>query len=205
MRVILFNGGIECGKDTIARLLADELRSHHQDVVITGFKAALFDAVRDEFELSPAEWAEFMDRYNDRATKEQKWERLYSDRKIYSPRGAMIHVSEDIYKPRYGNEAFGLMLVDHLFEIISEKNVDYFICPDSGFIDELKPLCEKFDVLFFSLRGRGTFEGDSRRLLHKQECLDAGVAQYQIVNLVDGHPVKGMVDVMLGIRKFING
>lgn len=202
MKVILFNGGIECGKDTIGRLLADELKSHHQDVVITGFKAALFEAVKDEFELSESEWAEFMARYNDRATKEQKWDRLYSHCKIYSPRGAMIHVSEDIYKPRYGNSAFGLMLVDHLKETVSRVNVDYFICPDSGFIEELKPVCDNFDVLFFSLRGRGTFEGDSRRLLHEQECLDAGVAMYRIVNLVDGKPVRGMLDVLEGVQEF---
>lgn len=202
MKVIIFNGGIECGKDTIGKLLADELRASHQDVLITGFKAALFEAVQEVFALSPAEWVHFMLLYDDRATKEQVWNRLGADGRYFSPRGAMIYVSEEVYKPIYGKKAFGVKLQAGLNNKLAAQHYDYAICPDGGFIEELAPVCEDFEVLFFSLRGRGTFEGDSRRELEEDECLAAGVAQYSVINLVDGRPIKAMLEVLQEIQRF---
>lgn len=84
----------------------------------------------------------------------------------YSKREALIHVSENVIKPFFGQDAFGQMAANAL----PEEGVVFF--SDSGFAEELRPIIEKVgeeNVLVVRLYREGcTFEGDSRDYLQPE-------------------------------------
>jgi hypothetical protein len=97
--------------------------------------------------------------YNDRVLKETPLPEFEG----LSIRQAMIKVSEDVIKPKYGKEYFGTAASRELVE----GGINVF--SDSGFIEELNPLIRKVgveNILLLQIRREGfTFEGDSRNYL----------------------------------------
>lgn len=85
----------------------------------------------------------------------------------YSSREALIHVSENLVKPEKGKDYYGKKLVEKI-ENSSER---FYFVPDSGFLDEATMVADKgYNVYIVHLERSGaTFEGDSRKLLNKDD------------------------------------
>ena len=85
----------------------------------------------------------------------------------YSSRGALIHVSENLVKPQKGKDYYGKKLV----EKIEDSSERFYFVPDSGFKEESAMVADKgYNVYIVHLERSGaTFEGDSRKLLNKDD------------------------------------
>lgn len=85
----------------------------------------------------------------------------------YSSRQALIHVSENIVKPQKGKDYYGKKLAEKI-ENSSER---FYFVSDSGFPNEATMVADKgYNVYIVHLERSGaTFEGDSRKLLNKDD------------------------------------
>jgi hypothetical protein len=96
-----------------------------------------------------------------------------------SPRQAYIALSERLFKPVFGEEFFGEVLVRNIQGVIDDKTEPYLdvaIVTDSGFASEAKPLIRHFgvnNVGLIRLSRTGTsFKGDSRGSIFLPELRD---------------------------------
>tara|TARA_B110000971_G_scaffold221968_1_gene272026 strand:- start:6792 stop:7418 length:627 start_codon:yes stop_codon:yes gene_type:complete len=146
--IILFNGPPGSGKDISADYFKGKGFKH------LSFKYRLYEETIKYFNVDK-EW--FMERYEDRSLKEVPTVWLGN----MSCREAMIYVSEEKIKPRYGLDYFGKQVAAEI-----DVNIDYCIS-DGGFIDELLPVVEKVGYENFRLvqltREGHDFSTDSRR------------------------------------------
>ena len=98
-----------------------------------------------------------MDGYNNRARKEKR-EFALND---MSRREAMIHVSENIIKPKKGLDYFGRSVADEIFED------NHYALADGGFVEELEPIVKKVgreNVIIVQLTREGCdYSTDSRK------------------------------------------
>lgn len=174
-KIILLNGAIGCGKDTIADLCLHELGT-----TTLSFKTPMFDIARAI--LGAIDYNEFIKAYNDRATKEKSMKILNGR----SPRQFLIWISEDVIKPEFGNAYFGERLARTA--MYSEMTV----VSDCGFWSEVKPLidCDKLDVHLIRLHRKGcSFAGDSRSHIYLPDDYKLKANEY------DHHLITGMPDV----------
>lgn len=154
--IFLFNGPPGSGKDAGCSFLLDvcEHRS---------FKHILFDLTAQYYDVS-LDW--FMEGYDVREIKERPEDRL----KGKSRRQALIHVSEDIIKPKHGASYFGIMLANSM-----NADTDYCIS-DSGFVEELTPLINTFGAenlhIIQLFREGCTFSNDSREYMNGKLVAD---------------------------------
>lgn len=156
-RVILLNAPMGTGKDYLADRIQLAL-----DCQKLQFKDSIFNICKAMTGLTDIE---FLSIYSDRTKKETPQPEFYG----MSPREFMIWISEDVCKPRFGKEFFGT---------VSAKNVDAesgVVFSDSGFPDEVVPLCERFGadnvyVVRFTRNGAKFKSNDSRDYLDPQDC-----------------------------------
>lgn len=152
MPIVIFNGPPGCGKDA-ACLFYQGLGYKH-----LSFKEELFKETIRFFGVS-RDW--FMQDYDNRAVKELPVSELQIAGKKLSRRDAMIYVSEQYIKPKYGKEYFGKQLVKKMNE------TDLFCVSDGGFQEELSPIINKFgaeSIVIVQLTREGcNFSSDSRR------------------------------------------
>lgn len=153
--IILFNGPPGSGKDAAADYFKDRGFKH------LSFKYQLYQETIKYFGVD-TKW--FMDGYKDREEKERKSAFLNH----MSRREAMIHVSEDIIKPKHGLDYFGKQVANEI-----DLSKDYCIS-DGGFIDELLPVINKVGsdnfVLVQLTREGHDYSSDSRRYLEGKLC-----------------------------------
>lgn len=146
--IILFNGPPKAGKDLAADFFKERGFKH------LSFKYKLYEETIKYFNVQ-REW--FMERYNDRSLKEVPTYHLGN----MSCREAMIYVSEEKIKPRYGLDYFGKQVAE---EINLKEN---YCISDGGFIDELIPVINKVGQENFILvqltRDGCDYSADSRR------------------------------------------
>ena len=150
-KIVLLNGPPGCGKDT----LADYLELLDEDVNRCSFKDPLYSLVAAQHGM---EVKQFIKLATQRETKESSMTALW----FKTPRGAMIHMSEEVIKPVFGSDIFGKLATKSIVPGCTN------VFSDSGFIDEAKPLFEVVpwaEVLLVRIHKRGTFEGDSRSYL----------------------------------------
>ena len=106
MDIIVLNAPPSSGKDHIADLLLEAIpNSHHREV-----KEMLFSVAIKAAGVTPQLWNALYDRHY----KEDPCPFLMIDGKHVSPREWMIHCSENLIKPIFGEDAFGKAAVASL-------------------------------------------------------------------------------------------
>lgn len=158
--VILLNGPPGCGKDTISNGLwgaSDIVGKQFKQMEV---KYELFVQVIKYFSLDAHDQKEFYARYDNRAFKEEPWHILEN----MSPREAMIHVSERVCKPRYGNNYFGKAAASRLLSHWRE-GAKLAVFSDGGFREEVQELAKVANLFVVRLHGRGDWGNDSRSYL----------------------------------------
>lgn len=147
--IVIFNGPPASGKDEAASLYKETYGFGN-----LSFKYQLFKETIKHFEVDER-W--FMEGYNDRTQKEKKEFALEG----MSRREAMIHVSEDIIKPKKGLDYFGRSVADEI-----EEGNNYALA-DGGFVEELEPIIEKVgteNIVIVQLTREGCdYSSDSRK------------------------------------------
>lgn len=183
--IVIFNAPIGAGKD----VSADYLHEYFQSGQRLSFKEALYEDTAEYFDLDVSD---LIDYHSDRSLKEIPNEMFPKHKKhslkqyffallfvigavfnirylmslgYYSSREALIHVSEDVMKPKYGQDYYGRKFLEKV-EHSSER---YSFASDGGFFRELTPLLDNgYNVHVVKLERSGaTFEGDSRTLLNE--------------------------------------
>ena len=161
---IILNGPPGSGKDTIAQLLVQETAfGKAERFQQFEFKHELYRCTAEYFQV---ELDDFITQATDGNWKEKIWPPLshYSNKgnliRTFTPREALIHVSEDIIKPSHGADYFGQAAVRSVLAAQAANAV----FSDGGFKEEIRPLIESCDRVFiFHLCREGfTFDGDSR-------------------------------------------
>lgn len=159
---VILNGPPGCGKDTIANLIVERCNSLNQ-VIKHQFKDALYEHTAKHYQVDLDKFIHFA---SDRELKDSvSLAGLHGK----TPRQALIHVSEDICKPRYGNGYFGSVEANRIRELKGRvRGPVNVIYPDGGFGDEVLAIESEFDcVLIVRLHRDGyDFTGDSRNYLN---------------------------------------
>lgn len=188
--IVIFNAPIGAGKD----VSADYMHSYFQSGQRLSFKEALYEDTAEYFNIDVTDLVEY---HSDRELKEQASEMFPKYKKhslkqyffallfiigavfnirylmslgYYSSREALIHVSEDVMKPKYGQDYYGLKVLDK----VSNSSERYSFAADGGFAFEILPLLDVgYQVVVTQLERSGaTFEGDSRTLLNEDDFKD---------------------------------
>lgn len=204
-KVILFNGAPNSGKDASASILKEIFGFG----AIHAFKDELYKATAKHYDV---DLDQFVTMARDRILKEAKTRilvdnkgktllarivsfvmNLFSNQGI-SPRQALIHVSENLIKPVHGNDFFGKQLAN----TINLSKEEYFFIPDSGFIDELRPLVEAgHEVYVVRIHRDGcTFQNDSRSYMTDELLSEFGLKG---IDLYNNGTLEDLKDGLLGI------
>ena len=150
--IIILNGPPGVGKDTIANLIAEKTPFFEH----MRFKIPLYADTARYFSINIPT---FIDWAEDRNAKEAPV--IQTATGLISPREALIHVSEDLVKPAFGNDHYGLLAAKKILLSKSKSNV---IFSDGGFVEELLPianLCHKLWIVRLH-RKDFNFNTDSR-------------------------------------------
>lgn len=148
-QIVLFNAPPNSGKDFICEGLAKYYGANH-----CMFKKELYKETAVYFGMDTRAFTNIA---TDRKLKQKSFNCLGGR----SPRQAMIHVSEDVIKPKYGRDYFGKLAAKQV--VPNTMNV----FSDSGFLDEATGLLKAVDttdVLIVQMHRDGcSFDGDSIR------------------------------------------
>lgn len=146
--IVIFNGPPGSGKDEAALYFKRRGFKH------LSFKYVLFRETVKEFGVS-YDW--FMNDYDNRLVKERPEEKLRG----MSRRESLIYTSEEVIKPKYGKDFFGVQVSKEV-----RDGVDYCIS-DGGFVEELVPLINRVgadNMVLVQLTREGCdYSSDSRR------------------------------------------
>lgn len=166
--ILILNGPKGSGKDVIAKKIYQRTSA-----LVHEFKAPLHKIAMGMTGLEPRQYYSI---YNDRNRKETPQPEFLG----LSPREMLIWISEEVCKPKFGNNFFGVQ---------AAKAIDInrgAVFSDGGFIDEVKELRNQFPdaniVVVRLIREGHTFEGDSRNYITPQEAKDAGVKLVKVKN-----------------------
>lgn len=185
--VVIFNAPINSGKDTAC----DFMLSYFCTGQVLAFKDELYKDTAEYFNIDVEDLILY---HNDRELKEisdlmfPKFQseslkqyffallfvigallnnKFLMSLGYYSSRQALIFVSENIMKPKYGQDYYGRKFLEKV-EHSSER---YSFASDGGFREELTPLLENgYNVYIVHLERLGaTFDNDSRKLLTEND------------------------------------
>jgi hypothetical protein len=149
---IIFNGPPGSGKDEACHFLKSNYGYKHLQM-----KDQLFVDTAYHFGVDMI-W--FMSDYNDRAEKERPRPELGG----FSKRGALIHVSENVIKPRYGKDYYGRKTAEKMDAVSS------YCFSDGGFLEEIHPIINTVgqdNICIVQLYRTGcNFSSDSRDYIH---------------------------------------
>lgn len=138
IKVVLFNGPPRCGKDTIAKFL---LNSYPDNFIQIRMAETLKRGCHALLGL-PVD-LEHYDEIKDKHVSNDNGDFFH-----LSPREFYIKVSEELMKPTFGNNIFGLLWL-RIYDILHEYDPYIYGNPiatiaDSGFAEETQPLIDYF-------------------------------------------------------------
>lgn len=148
--VVILNAPPFCGKDTLADLMVENLKATKH-----AFKEELYKAMAEYYVLDLSYILEI-------CTNRDYKDNLKSDFSAstgLTPREGLIFVSEEVYKPTYGKDYFGVKASENISEGINA------FADGGGWWPELEPVAQVADkVIICRLYRNGyTFEEDSRQ------------------------------------------
>lgn len=160
-KVVIFNGPARSGKDLATSFCCEYFNGTHASM-----KTSLIKLTADFLGIAVEDFLKHYDDKCDDKTYEESACVWVKDLPMYtlgdiclSKRDALIHVSENVIKPTFGDNTFGKLAAYALPE-----GLVFF--SDGGFPDEIQPLADKVgikNILIVHIRRDGcTFEGDSR-------------------------------------------
>lgn len=170
MVVILLNGPPRSGKDTLALYLQNKYNFEHLQI-----KEILVQTTVKLFDISRELWDEKYETH-----KEVKLDYLSIFRggpfsgelHRFTPREALIYVSEHIIKPVYGEGIYGRVIAKKIEQKTKKGDRTSFVISDAGFDKEISEIVKKVgekNVYVIKLSRRGfTFANDSRNYLTKE-------------------------------------
>lgn len=171
--VIILNAPPASGKDTIAELIAEKIGAVH-----TCFKQHLYECTAQWYglNLNYFKYIATNRRYKDNTDSVASQKELGG----LTPREALIHVSEDVKKPQFGDDYFGRAAANALTDGVT------VFSDGGGWLEELQPIIDTADkVLVCRLFRAGyTFNQDSRMYFDK-EIEGARVVD---IHLEEGYP-----------------
>ena len=148
--IILLNGPPGCGKDTVAAIMKKKMRSTELYKMASPLKKAFGALLNLDSKLL----------YGLTETDSK-------DRPIWrefptTPRDILIKLSEDVMKPFFGPDIFGVIAVQGIDQIIASR----VVISDIGFTEEVVPIAKRYGYnrvfgLAISREGHD-FENDSR-------------------------------------------
>jgi hypothetical protein len=152
--ILILNGPPSCGKDTLADAIVEAFGWTKVE-----FKAALRTDTAALFNVSPQTLR------NLETKKEIPTDKLLHPKtgEQMSLRQALIYTSEEVIKPQFGKDHYGLRMLSRLIDVDEEL----FVCSDGGFPEELLPLCDAgVRVRIMRINRPGyTFANDSRNYI----------------------------------------
>lgn len=178
MKIINLNAPPLSGKDEIAKYFVNKHFAIHMEL-----KATLVNIAVKTAGISRKLW----DALYDRRYKEIPSPFLLVDGKFVSPRQWLIHMSENVIKPTFGQDIFGKILAEKINKLsLPEDSV--IVLSDGGFVEETLPLIDLVgeDNYYIARISRFDEEGkmfewgnDSRRWLSlKKEIPQADFINY---------------------------
>ena len=183
MKIILLNAPPNTGKDTIADYVVEKYGFTKEQ-----FKNPLFTIAATLLGMT---LEDFLLKYQDRQWKESVHPLLG-----ISVRQLLIKTSEEWTKPLLGNRAFGVLAAERM-----QHNTNY-IFSDSGFIEELDPIVEKFgaeNILVVRIMREGcSYNGDSRSYLKYEHLFSMGVETPLFINNGTKEDMFNYFDELLG-------
>ena len=175
MKVINLNGPAMSGKDALAKEIC--LNLHGEEIgVHVEFKEMLIDIAIRTAGINRELW----DALYHRDYKEVPQPYFIVAGKQVSARNWLIHISEDVVKPVFGESVFCDALSKKLVDIeqsLPDYNVT-FVISDGGFPDEAVPVINaakgNFNLIKLTRKNQETgeylnFDGDSRRYLSPED------------------------------------
>lgn len=163
-QVVLLNAPMGCGKDVAVQKLQEMTGCGHLE-----FKMTLHNIAMAVTGLFPEDYFAI---YNDRSKKELPQPEFFG----MSPREMLIWISEDVCKPKFGKEFFGMPAANQAAACLETNGAAF---SDSGFAEEVFPIArrvgaENVHIIRFTRFGAKFADNDSRNFL-KQEDLPEGV------------------------------
>lgn len=153
MKIIVFNGPPDCGKDEALLYL-----KRQYGVYGFSFKSHLKKLTLELYQIPEALW----DSWYTRDGKELPREELNG----LSQRQALIQVSEMIVKPNFGKDYFGRAEAKKIITAQQDNPNLICACSDGGFNEEITPLIEYFTSsninIVYIKRPNRSFTNDSR-------------------------------------------
>lgn len=179
MIVLNFNAPPKAGKDTICQEVKSRLEENNPNlkVVHMEFKNMLFEIAIRASGMTRDMWFS----HYEREYKEKPCPYLMVNGVNVSPRDWMIHCSENLMKPVFGNSVFGEAFAAELRKMkasIEEGQKLVVVISDGGFIEESIPVIKEAGpenyFLFRIHRDKEDgaeydFSGDSRRYIYAEE------------------------------------
>lgn len=185
---VILNAPPFSGKDTIADLCVKHLGAVKQE-----FKESLYEAVAEHFKYDLKLFKHFATsrKYKDNLSSHFSLSE-HSKGLGYTPREALIYVSEEVMKPLYGPDYFG--------ECAAEKLVDGLnvFADGGGWWDELTPVAQAVDrIIICRLYRQGyTFDGDSRQYYDANQVPEVADENNKLsicdIHLEEGNPIAAL-------------
>lgn len=174
-RAIILNGAPGAGKDTIGCIMADT----YEQVRLVSFKSPMFQIAKAM--LGETNYEYFLFLYEDRRYKEEPADILNGK----SPRQFMIWISEEVIKPQFGNDYFGLRAAQKI-----KESDGLVVIIDGGFPEETQAIINQgIEVKLCRIHREGcTFAGDSRSHLHMTDWIGVNGYEERDFHCVDGFP-----------------